>query len=174
MSSTGKTKNLGLCQWALSDPFLMEDFNEVLRKIDAAVDDVISRRLFTVKITGPTPSIVLDCSELDISQYAELEIRTSTVDNSNKSLRVNGVSAEKYNFFYTGGSYKTDKATLPAGCCKLSVQPSRFRLELYYGDNTYYMDKSDFPQIRSIEIFGSSTTNNFTVGDVITVWGVKK
>lgn len=174
MASTGKTKNLGLCQWEATDPFLREDFNEVMRKIDAAVDDVISKRLFTVRITGPTPSVVLDFSELDLNDYAELEIRSSTVDGSSKYLRFNGVSAEKYTFYYTGGSYMTDKATLPAGCCKLSVQPSRYRLELYYGDNSYTMDKAYFPKINSVEIFGSSTTNNFVVGDVITVWGLRK
>lgn len=86
MSSTGKTTNLGLNQWELTDPFLMEDFNEDNAKIDEALGEVDSKiaaaaeqsafvSLMDVKLTAASRSIELDFSNIDLSQYASLEMR---------------------------------------------------------------------------------------------------
>ena len=37
----GETANIGLHQWAGTDPFLREDFNENFRKIDTAVGGLL-------------------------------------------------------------------------------------------------------------------------------------
>ena len=48
MSSSNKTTNLGLNQWVLTDPFLMEDMNADNQKIDAAVGSMPYKRLLSI------------------------------------------------------------------------------------------------------------------------------
>lgn len=171
MASTGKTKNLGLCQWEATDPFLREDFNEVMRKIDAAFD---RDRLFAVTVTGPTPSILMEFSGVDINDYAELEVRFSLSDSYARYMRVNGVSDTKYIYYYTGGSQNKNSVDVYSGRYRLIAQDRHLSFKSVNGGNYFSMDRSVFPSINSLTFFGSSTTSNFAVGDVITVWGLRK
>lgn len=99
MASTGKTPNLGLCQWQLSDPFLMEDMNEDNRKVDAAVAAIPYVKLLDVTTVADAAQVELDLSELDLSGYSKLEIVASFISpgaterNSNVYMKINGNGA---------------------------------------------------------------------------------
>ena len=81
MASTNKTPNLGLNQWVLDDPLLMEDVNTDNQKIDTAVAGLQGQlgampyvKLFDITTTADAEQVDLDLSGLDLSQFAKLEI----------------------------------------------------------------------------------------------------
>ncbi len=81
MASTNKTPNLGLNQWVLDDPLLMEDVNTDNQKIDTAVAGLQGQlgampyvKLFDITTTADAEQVDLDLSDLDLSQFAKLEI----------------------------------------------------------------------------------------------------
>ena len=182
MSSTNKTPNLGLCQWEATDPFLREDMNGDFAKIDEAIgrlNDAIEslshRELFSVTIEEPTVAVFLDLSEYDTDEFAELLLFFAFKDGS-KYMRANGVSDAKYVHIYSSGSSNAEKIPISSSSSsRINLYPTHF---FYYtptsGIYGYRMPRADFPKLQSLEIYGSSTKSNFSVGDRITVWGVRR
>lgn len=78
MASTNKTTNLGLNQWVLSDPFLMEDMNEDNRKIDAAIGGMVNVKLLDVTTSANVQQVDLDLSGIDLTKYASLQVLATT------------------------------------------------------------------------------------------------
>jgi len=74
MASTNKTPLLGLNQWVLSDPFLMEDMNEDNRRIDEAAGANPYHKLIDITATANAQQIDLDVSQIDFSKYAMIQI----------------------------------------------------------------------------------------------------
>lgn len=74
MASTNQTPNLGLCQWVLDDPFLMEDMNADNAKIDAAVAANPYVKLMDVTTTADAQQVNLDLSSIDINKFVKLEL----------------------------------------------------------------------------------------------------
>ena len=169
MSSTNKTPNLGLCQWVETDPFLREDMNGDFAKIDEAFDHVISKRLFSVTVSSATASLLLDFSDIDMDQYAELMLYFRFSNNS-KYMRVNGVSTNNY---ITAGS-TPDKISLVFPSYQLNFGPEYLYCNSVISTSGYSLKRTIFPSLESLEIFGSSESNGLRQGDRITVWGVRR
>ena len=74
MASTNKTANIGLNQWVLTDPFLMEDMNADNRKIDAAVGSISFVKLMDVTTSANAVQVDIDLSGIDFTKYARIEI----------------------------------------------------------------------------------------------------
>lgn len=74
MASTNKTPYLGLNQWVLDDPFLMEDMNSDNQKLDAAISANPYCKLLDVTTTADAQQINLDLSGIDLTKYAKLEL----------------------------------------------------------------------------------------------------
>ena len=77
MSSTNKTPKLGLNQWVLTDPFLMEDMNSDNLKIDTAVGMAPYVKLMDVTTSATAAQVDLDVSGIDFTKYAIIQICTS-------------------------------------------------------------------------------------------------
>lgn len=74
MASTNKTANLGLNQWVLTDPLLMEDMNKDNQKLDAAVGANPYVKLMDVTTAANAQQIDLDVSGIDFTKYAMVQI----------------------------------------------------------------------------------------------------
>ena len=101
MTSTNKTTNLGLNQWVLSDPFLMEDMNEDDQKIDPTVGANPYVKLISVKTTANAAQVDFDLSGNDLTKYATLKIEgcygytpASTVNSL--YVRINNIRTASY------------------------------------------------------------------------------
>lgn len=180
MASTNKTPHLGLCQWEATDPFLREDMNGDFARIDAeisriwaAIEGVCYKKLFSVTIAEPTLDVFMDFSDLDMTQFAELVLLFS-FKSKEKSMRINGITDTKYVYGYTGGSENQDKMTVGSMPSRLVSVAAGLRYYILSGGNSYTLKNSSLSELKSIDIFGSSTTNNFAIGDRMTVWGVSR
>lgn len=105
MASTGKTPNLGLCQWQLSDPFLMEDMNEDNRKVDAAVTALGSKAEFlplktVTAMTNNTAQVDVQVSDIDFTKW-QCVLLDVTIPQSCE-MRIN--STTQGNYMYLCGS----------------------------------------------------------------------
>lgn len=71
MASTGKTKNLGLCQWEATDPFLREDMNGDFARIDEAVGSRLELELLRdLELnTRLMNQVDIDVSDVDFGSY---------------------------------------------------------------------------------------------------------
>lgn len=85
MSSTSKTPNLGLNQWVLSDPFLMEDMNEDNRKIDAALAASPWVKLMDVTLREPASAVELNLADIDLSKFGTLRVYYLSDNNASMS-----------------------------------------------------------------------------------------
>ena len=74
MASTNKTANLGLNQWVLTDPLLMEDMNADNQKIDSAVAANPIVKLISVKTAANAAQVDFDLSSIDLTKYSALKI----------------------------------------------------------------------------------------------------
>ena len=81
MASTNKTTNLGLNQWVLSDPFLMEDMNEDNRKIDEAVNAKPYVKLMDITTVADAQQVDLNVSGVDFTKYAMLQLFSNATVN---------------------------------------------------------------------------------------------
>lgn len=81
MSSTNKTANLGLNQWVLTDPLLMEDMNADNQKIDAAVAANPYVKLMDITTSADAQQVNLNVSGIDLRKYAMLQIFTNATVN---------------------------------------------------------------------------------------------
>ena len=63
--SSEKTSALGLCQWQLTDPLLIEKLNEDNRKIDAGFASRAVKKLGRVITASASTQIDLDLSGID-------------------------------------------------------------------------------------------------------------
>ena len=98
MSSTNKTPKLGLNQWVLSDPFLMEDMNSDNSKIDDAVSSRALVKLGHIETTASCLVISLDVSGIDWSAYREVAVEYSLK---------HGVAASTYVYSMVRGNGKS-------------------------------------------------------------------
>ncbi len=73
MASTNSTPQLGLNQWVGTDPVLREDFNADNLKIDMALSNLPSEKLFSITVEEAIGEIELDFSEIDMTKYACLD-----------------------------------------------------------------------------------------------------
>lgn len=172
MASTNKTPHLGLCQWVETDPFLMDDMNDTLEKIDAAIEERGRKKLFDVTVTEAVPAVDLDFTDIDLAPYGELEIfiDLSTV---NVAMRVNGVADSAYSNSTALASNLESKIPVGSGICGIVLLRDAFK---YYRVGDYYtsrMDKRKFLRLDTINYF-TTTGSNFLVGDRFSVWGVRK
>lgn len=79
MASTGKTPNLKLSQWVLSDPFLMEDMNADNAKIDTAVAALPYVKLMDITTGADAQQVDLDVSGIDLSRYTMVQIFSNAI-----------------------------------------------------------------------------------------------
>ena len=98
MSSTNKTPKLGLNQWVLTDPFLMEDMNSDNSKIDDAVSSRALVKLGHIETTASCLVISLDVSGIDWSAYREVAVEYSLK---------HGVAASTYVYSMVRGNGKS-------------------------------------------------------------------
>ena len=74
MACSGKTPRLGLNQWALTDPFLMEDFNADNRKIEETLSPFSVVKLGEIVTTKVSYQIDLDLSGIEWDKYLQISI----------------------------------------------------------------------------------------------------
>ena len=83
--SSGKTAALGLNQWALSDQFLMEEFNEDNRKVDAYAQQRAFERISEVVTEQGSQQVDLNVGLINWAKYFKVSIYWQLcVDNPNK------------------------------------------------------------------------------------------
>jgi len=171
MASTNKTENLGLSQWVETDPLSREDLNADFRKIDGAAA-YLPVKLIDHTVEEETQSITFDVSEKNLDQFGEIIFYANF--KQLKDMRINGVDTKLY---YTstgsGGSSVMEYLLMQPGLSRLSITKSCF---VYHTNNTFvyfHMDRTKFPSLDSLEIFGSAS-NVFSVGDRISIWGIKR
>lgn len=82
MSSTNKTGSLGLNQWVLEDPPLMEDFNADNVKIDEALQSVNSKlnalpfvKIREMSAASAAAQVSLNVTGIDFSRYSRIELK---------------------------------------------------------------------------------------------------
>ena len=130
-----QTANYGLSQWEATDRILMEDFNSDNSKIDAALKanaDAIAAEaaaraeadtallaqlrsenlwvvLADVTLDAPAQQITLDLSEIDLTQYARIDLSIAHTCNEayRPQLRVNNLSSG-YKSYSSGNPYDND------------------------------------------------------------------
>lgn len=177
MASTNKTPHLGLCQWEATDPFLREDMNGDFAKIDAAIgrlNETIAglshKKLFDITVDQQVISMEIDFAEIDLSQFAELSVYILFRSSGNKYMRVNGVSENKY----ASSASTPDKMWLNNAAYQLVFGSDGMYLRSKTTTTGYSMSKADFPQLNTLEIFGTSSSAGLNLGDRITVWGVRR
>ena len=77
MASTNKTAKLGLNQWVLTDPLLMEDMNADNQKIDEAVGALSYVKLMDITTAANAQQVDLDVSAIDFTKYAMIQVFVS-------------------------------------------------------------------------------------------------
>lgn len=170
--STSKTGNLGLCQWELEDPFLMEEMNEDNRKIDRAVVAVPLVTLMEVTLGQEAATVELDLSGVDLTQYMELWAYCSRTD---ARLRPNGY-AENYTYLNSYGNWQNGTAYIPSRCglikavcaAGLNVKEDQY----FFGDDWFDLPKTKTGPLHALNYHLYS--GSFAPGDTFKVVGVKK
>lgn len=148
--ASGKTAALGLNQWVLSDQFLMEEFNEDNRRVDAAVAPLSLVKLGEVVTAQSCQQIDLDVSGIEWDKYAKISILWQVSvnhypsDSATVLMTANGNrSTGAYSIrFLTGSNYIQDSTCLFTGKAYKSSSPSgRFLFETltypYFGDAVF-------------------------------------
>ena len=184
MSSTNKTPNLGLNQWVLTDPFLMEDMNSDNLKIDAAVSANPYVKLMAVTTATTARQVDLDVSGIDFKKYAIIKICASVKPtpsgvSGNINAKINGgggmISAISQDGALTSnstiGSVRSslDENLASKQLLEFSGFPNDFTagyyLRLYSsgvggGNGTYYAD--EFKGLKTFNAGETITTLNFS------------
>lgn len=100
MSSTNKTSNLGLNQWVLTDPLLMEDMNADNRKIDTAVGANPYVKLLDTTLSSNAQQVDIALSTLDLTKYSSIKVIGQ--------VKVTGAANSIYVKINNGGGYIRD------------------------------------------------------------------
>jgi len=172
MASTNKTENLGLSQWGEADALSREDLNTDLRKIDTALA-YLPVKLLDVTLTDKAELVQLDLSGIDIDQYQELILYY----NYNKDyiyMRANGVTESHYRVTTCEGSNVEQYMYLQPGLSRMSITKGKYinRNDGHTRINT--LDRTDFPRLNTLEIYGNNAAFCLEAGDRFSIWGVKR
>jgi len=168
MSSTNKTANLGLPQWAESDPVEREDFNSCISMIDDAIG---RKRLFDFIVAEQAQLIQLDLSGIDLDNFAELELYLYVKDK-NFYMRFNEYAESNYECLsYNSSRSRYDKISIHPLTVHIVMGKERFYAVSEMSFWRYEMDRSTLPRINTVELFYTGDTT-FDKGDRVTVWGV--
>lgn len=175
MASTNKTPHLGLCQWAATDPFLREDMNGDFAKIDEAIGGMSRVKLFDITVTETVSLVQLDFSELDMEQFAELQLFFNLAKSSGKFMRINGYSDNNYTTStpLAGGS-AVNKLSICNGSTSIFITGTHFFHRLNCGFRMESVDRRYIPDLSTLELYASSSEDRFIADDRITVWGVRR
>lgn len=171
MASTNKTTNLGLNQWVLSDPFLMEDMNADNRKIDAALGLSPWVKLMDITTQAAAANVEINLSGITLSQY--LSLRVYVVSNntrSNLNLRINkATSAYCWWSNYAQSWQSTSSYTTEGGYVDIDLTAA-----VVFMDNGRQYSKYTAitpMQITTLDFYDSG---NIPIGTRYIVMGVKK
>lgn len=169
MASTNKTPHLGLCQWEATDPFLREDMNGDFARIDEAIGGMSRVKLFDITVTEAVSLVKLDFTEVNLEQFAGLEIH---IDSASPSLciRVNGITDGQY-INVSAGSRMIFMSARPG---TVIIDISKYAISKHSGNDgsAFMIERQYVPQLSRLDIYPYSSS--FSVGDRITVWGVKR
>lgn len=109
MSSTSKTENLNLNQWAAADGVCREDFNADNAAIDAAVGSIPVRKLKDITTSAAAASVEIDLSDIDMDDYSEIwmdvRLGVSYASGNNAYYRLNNISTVSYGYTYISGTF---------------------------------------------------------------------
>lgn len=168
MSSTGKTENLKLSQWKLSDPFLMEDVNEDFRKIDAGVKDRALVKLLDMTIQESMSSVVLNLSGIDFTDI--IEVLVYFPSKRSADMCVNNFTG-KLQYRNSNGNWQETSATVNSPDGRISIKNSyglgSTKGNVYMSSfNHYYAAASSLGALRTLtftSVFGFSEGDRFIV-----------
>jgi hypothetical protein len=166
LASTNKTPHLGLNQWVLEDPFLMEDMNEDNRRIDEAFQGQMDVKLIDVTTMVPTSALELDLSSIDLTEFAEL--RVCRRDGPSFGIRLNK-RTDMYQYYNSAGNWQDHAASISA-----ELHQAVFLLsttDCYV--RTWRRLYSAKTPIGASELKTIDFTGSLPAGEKITVWGVK-
>lgn len=172
MSSTGKTENLKLSQWELTDPFLMEDMNEDFRKIDAGVKDRALVKLMDVKINQSATTVELDLSEFDFTDV--IEVQAYFPSDRGGRVGINGFTG-RLQYYNSNGNWQETSSTVYSPDGRISIKNS-YGLASTEGNvymtgfNHYYATASSIGALWKLTFTGGSA---FSEGDRFVVLGVR-
>lgn len=100
-----QTAHLGLHQWESTDSFLREDFNQDNRKIDEKVGGLLEAQalipLMTAQVTEQVTAVEFDLSGIDLTQYCELQLKTSGLCAANVTVLSATFNDDKTDGHYT-------------------------------------------------------------------------
>ena len=172
MSSTGKTENLKLSQWELSDPFLMEDMNGDFRKIDEAIGVVPMVKLMDVKLSQSASTVELDLQHFDLTDIIELLVYFPSKRGAD--MCVNNFTG-KLQYCNSNGNWQETSTTVYSPDGKISIKNSyglgSTKGNVYMSSfNHYYAEASSLGALRNLTFTSSS---GFSEGDRFVVLGVR-
>ncbi len=179
--STGKTANLGLNQWQLTDPFLMEELNQDNRNIDAAVQAAKSKaeacpmvKLFDVTVQAANvANIELDLKTLDLSKFINLKLCYVTTTNNQAYVRLNKVATDYQQYlngWQVGGAYMQ----LATGYYDIELCGEHVICHNWASARRSYATPINAGNLKTIDLmFNSTGTSNFPVGTRFVLTGVK-
>lgn len=179
MASNNKTAALGLNQWALTDPFLMEDFNEDNRKIDAAVarkSEFVKLKEVTTTVGGVS-QIDVDVSDIDFGawQYVLMDV----VSDKYGFVRVNNNTSGGFNQIGGSSGWSGGVARCQGYSRLLFLTNLRSSEKVYavsYNASTLYAGGNGYVaygDVRSLNLVCQETNGYFGAGNKIVLWGVR-
>lgn len=188
--STGKTGNLQLNQWILSDPFLMEEFNSDNRAIDAAVAALRLSKTEIVKVkevitSAQAASLEIGVSDIDWSQYFAVILQFRLIGSGTMLLKL-GTGGPQYGYQSSGTSSIPGFSYVnAAGNDAISMlfpfkdgtqQIGAFTLDTSnYNITGGYSSGSNYSTLTKIFLNTANTNLNWftSPGSRVTIWGVK-
>lgn len=179
MASTNKTAHLGLCQWVETDPFLMDDMNDTLEKIDTAVGSRLKLELLRDISLPPqtVKQIDLDVSDIDFGRYMFIILDAPSIRIS--LLRINGSTDGSYHIYdnstnNSNGIIEFDSNSrvflYPLGNPDSPVSATMlrtFRFICGYSKNTTYS------QINTLTFAVRYSDETYNIPTQVKLWGVR-
>lgn len=173
MSSTGATPNLGLSQWTLKDPFLMEEMNENYRRIDEAFSSNPWERIVNITVEEPVNVVEVDLTGIDLTRYLMLKLFYPCEKSVNTNIRFNGLDNGKFFYYSTNGGWTgISYMYFSSGQAEMDLMDNNL-----FTENPFRIFKSEgmtVEGLNTMQIYKSSSSYTFHTGDKIVILGVKK
>lgn len=173
--STNKTAHLGLNQWVLSDPFLMEELNQDNRKIDAALAASPWVTLMDVTLQASAATVELNLEGLDLSKFVTLRVYYLSGNTDSMSyFRWNKLNSSYDRYEAIGGWTNAGSSCYYlGGYIDFELASSNL---IAHSLNNYYRQTYEFKPSRltTIDLMpDSGGTNSFPAGRRFVLMGVR-
>lgn len=173
MPSASGTPNLGLRQWTLDDPFLMEEMNENNRKIDQALSSNPWERIIDITVEEPVNVVEVDLTGIDLTRYLMLKLFYPCEKSVNTNIRFNGLTDGKFFYYSTNGSWTgISYMYFSSGQAEMDLMDNNL-----FTENPFRIFKSEgmtVDGLNTMQFYKNASSYTFHAGDKIVILGVKR